>query len=224
MEQGAFALESKMLTICSTTGYLHQNGRILDPLSWTWIENGVAPVSPRPVSPREAVAWLSNRPGTRRRVVAVAGPRTGEPHQLAAATAVGQLIATMGCVVLCGGKGGVMDAVCRGVAEAGGFSIGLLPEPDDAEANAFVSVALPTGIGSARNTLIACGGVALVAIGGGPGTLSEIAFALHFGRPVLTLADAPMVPGILACDTPDDVVECLAAILLKVKTDNSHKS
>lgn len=117
-----------------------------------------------------------------------------------------------------------MEAVCRGVAAGGGVSIGLLPEPDDAEANDFVSVALPTGIGSARNALIACGGVALVAIGGGPGTLSEIAFALHFGRPVLTLAGAPAVPGAVCCDTPDDVVEHLAAILLKVKPLNVHKS
>ena len=105
-----------------------------------------------------------------------------------------------------------------------GSRIGLLPEPDDKEANDFVSVALPTGIGSARNTLIACGGVALVAIGGGPGTLSEIAFALHFGRPVLVLADAPYVPGAVSCDTPDELVERLAAILLKVKPLELHKS
>jgi uncharacterized protein (TIGR00725 family) len=157
-------------------------------------------------------------------VVAVAGPRAGEPYQLTAAAAVGERLATIGCVVLCGGKGGVMDAVCRGVAAAGGFSIGLLPESDDREANPFVSVALPTGIGSARNSLIACGGAALVAIGGGPGTLSEIAFALHFGRPVLTLADAPRVPGAISCDTPDDMVDHLAAILLKVKALAPHKS
>lgn len=205
-----------MLTVCSTTGYLHQNGQILDPLSWTWVEKGSAPVAPRPVSRREAVAWVSARPGTRRRVVAVAGPRIGEPHQLAAAAAVGERLAMMGCVVLCGGKGGVMEAVCRGVAAAGGFSIGLLPEPDDAEANPFVSVALPTGIGSARNTLIASGGAALVAIGGGPGTLSEIAFALHFGRPVLALAGAPQVAGAISCDTLDDTIDRLAAILLRM--------
>ncbi|WP_055038873.1 hypothetical protein [Blastochloris viridis] len=170
------------------------------------------------------MAWVSNRPGTRRRLIAVAGPRAGEAVQLETAAAVGERLAGMGCVVLCGGKSGVMDAVCRGVAAVGGFSIGLLPEPDDAQANPFVSVALPTGIGSARNTLIASGGAALVAIGGGPGTLSEIAFALHFGRPVLVIAGAPNVPGVVHCETPDEIAERLAAILLKVHPPEPHRS
>ena len=78
-----------------------------------------------------------------------------------------------------------MEAAAQGAAEAGGTVIGILPGPDPADANAFVSVAIPTGMGEMRNALIVRTAAAVVAVGGGYGTLSEIGLALKLGRPVI---------------------------------------
>ena len=105
----------------------------------------------------------------------------------AAAEVVGRDLAAGGAVVVCGGLGGVMEAACRGAKEAGGTTVGLLPGSDRADANPFVDVAVPTGLGEARNALVARAADALVAVGGEFGTLSEIALALKLGTPVVGL-------------------------------------
>ncbi|HSH23685.1 MAG TPA: TIGR00725 family protein [Acidimicrobiales bacterium] len=145
-----------------------------------------------------------------RRYVAVVGPGdAAEQSELVAhAEEVGQALAQRGAVVVCGGLGGVMAAVCRGAAAAGGTSVGLLPGVDRAAANPWVTFALPTGLGEARNVCVARSADAVVAIGGGYGTLSEIAFALRAGTPVVglrtwALADA----GIRPVDSPQDAAE-----------------
>src|SRR4029077_12583850 len=107
------------------------------------------------------------------------------PAQLSTALRVGELLADCGLTVLCGGRHGVMQAVCEGVARVGGVSIGLWPDTDAAHANPFVSVALATGIGEARNALIARASLCLVAIGDSYGTLSEVALGLQFDKPVI---------------------------------------
>ena len=81
-------------------------------------------------------------------------------------------------MIVCGGLGGVMEAACRGAKEAGGTTVGILPGADRAAANPFVDVAIPTGLGEARNALVVRAADAVIAIGGGYGTLSEIALAL----------------------------------------------
>lgn len=86
---------------------------------------------------------------------------------------------------MCGGLGGVMEAVCRGVRAEGGLSVGLLPDSDRAAANAFVDVALPTGLGEMRNMLLVRASDLVIAISGEFGTLSEVAFALRLGIPVV---------------------------------------
>ncbi len=85
-------------------------------------------------------------------------------------------------MLVCGGLGGVMEAACRGARSEGGMTIGLLPGTDREDANGWVVLALPTGLGEGRNALIVRAADAIVAIGGGWGTLSEIAFALRAGR------------------------------------------
>jgi uncharacterized protein (TIGR00725 family) len=104
-----------------------------------------------------------------------------------AAEAVGRGLAEAGAVVVCGGLGGVMAAACRGAASAGGTTVGILPGSSRAEANPWLTVALPTGLGEARNALVVRSVDVLVAVGGGYGTLSEIGLALRTGTPVVGL-------------------------------------
>ena len=119
--------------------------------------------------------------------VGVVGAGSAEPGTLAAAEQVGGLLARAGAVVVCGGLGGVMEAACRGARSAGGTTLGILPGTDRSEANAWVEVAIPTGLGEARNALVVRAADALIAIGGEFGTLSEIALALKTGKPVVGL-------------------------------------
>jgi uncharacterized protein (TIGR00725 family) len=101
---------------------------------------------------------------------------------------LGRRLGEAGVVVVCGGGGGVMEAVCRGARAAGGTTVGLLPGLDRSDANPYLSVSVPTGLGQGRNLLLVRSSDALVAVGGGFGTLSEIALALRTGVPVVGLA------------------------------------
>lgn len=120
-------------------------------------------------------------------VVAICGPGNARPAEVEAAAFVARRLAEAGATIVCGGLGGVMDAAARGAREAGGTVVGILPGPTREGASPHLSVALPTGMGEARNALVARAADVLVAIGGGPGTLSEIAFALKLGTPVVGL-------------------------------------
>ena len=100
---------------------------------------------------------------------------------------VGRLLAQRGAVVVCGGLGGAMEAVCRGASEAGGTTVGILPGPDRDAANRHVGVAVATGLGEARNAIVARTADAVIAVGGAYGTLSEIALALRAGKRVIGL-------------------------------------
>lgn len=100
---------------------------------------------------------------------------------------VGRLVAKNGAVLVCGGLGGVMEAAARGASEAGGVSIGILPGISRAEANQYITYAIPTGMGEMRNALIVRTSDVLIAVGGGSGTLSEIALAVKTGKPVIGL-------------------------------------
>jgi uncharacterized protein (TIGR00725 family) len=106
---------------------------------------------------------------------------------LADAEAVGAQLARRGAAVVCGGLGGVMEAACRGARSLGGTTVGILPGDDRTAANAWVTVALATGLGELRNGLVVRAGDAVIAIAGGYGTLSEIALALKAGKRVVGL-------------------------------------
>jgi hypothetical protein len=100
---------------------------------------------------------------------------------------VGRAVAAAGAVLVCGGLGGVMEAACRGARAGGGLTVGILPGRDRAEANRHVDIAIPTGMGEARNALVVRAADAVVAVDGEYGTLSEIALALQAGIPVVGL-------------------------------------
>jgi hypothetical protein len=120
--------------------------------------------------------------------VAVCGPGSATDEEERWAEEVGRRLAEAGAVVLCGGLGGVMDAAARGAAAAGGAVVGILPGEDRLGASDHLTVAIPTGMGEARNAIIARAADAVIAIGGEWGTLSEIALALKMGKPVVGIA------------------------------------
>jgi len=127
----------------------------------------------------------------------VVGPGEGgaAAGELEAAEEIGRLLAAAGAVVVCGGLGGVMEAACRGARSAGGLTLGILPGRDRRDANRFVEVAVPTGLGEARNALVVRAADAVVAVGGAYGTLSEIALALKGGTPVVGLGTWELARG-----------------------------
>jgi uncharacterized protein (TIGR00725 family) len=100
---------------------------------------------------------------------------------------VGRELAKARAVIICGGLGGVMEAVSRGASDGGGICVGLLPGARREDANPHLSLALATGLGEARNAVIAKASDVMIAIGGGYGTLSEIALALRAGKHVVGL-------------------------------------
>jgi uncharacterized protein (TIGR00725 family) len=137
--------------------------------------------------------------------VAVVGPGNAQAAHESAAEEVGRLIAERRAILVCGGLGGVMEAACRGARAAEGVTVGLLAGTEREDANAYVSVALPTGLGQARNAVVVRSADSVVAIGGGYGTLSEIALALRRGKPVIGL-DTWDIEGVQVADGPEAAV------------------
>jgi uncharacterized protein (TIGR00725 family) len=117
----------------------------------------------------------------------IGGGRCGAA-EYALAEEVGRLVAQKGATLVCGGLAGVMEAAARGAKEAGGTTIGILPGHDRARANPYLDHVVTTGMGHARNLAVVSSGDAVIAVGGGYGTLSEIGLAAKIGRPVVLLA------------------------------------
>lgn len=138
---------------------------------------------------------MSGEPRPRPYRIAVIGSSEAGDDELETAHRLGAALARLGAVVLCGGRGGVMEAVARGASEEGGLTIGFLPGDDPAAANAWITLPLATGLGEVRNALVVGSSEAVVAVGGAWGTLSEIALARHAGLDVGTLGQAP-TPGL----------------------------
>jgi uncharacterized protein (TIGR00725 family) len=126
---------------------------------------------------------------------------TGEEYE--AARKAGSLIGGKGAVLCCGGRGGVMEAACRGAREADGTTVGILP--DTGKGNLYLDVAIRTGMGYGRNVILVHSGDAVVAIGGGYGTLSEIAIALKSGKKVFGYRTWE-IDGVVPCSTPEEAV------------------
>lgn len=185
-----------------------------------------------PAAPDPTLASAANPdlpPPARPPQVAVFAASDGPPEMLAAAEAVGRALAARGCVLVCGGLGGGMRAACRGAKAAGGSTVGIIPGYDAIAANAWVDRVVCTGLGQARNALVAASGEAAIAVGGGFGTLSEIALALRLGRPVVLLggwADAlstaearAMLAGqpgrLLAAATAEEAVRSAVAAIVR---------
>ncbi|MEM7443122.1 MAG: DNA-binding protein [Pseudomonadota bacterium] len=190
------------------------DGAPLDPAAWCVGPAKAAETGPE-ITPLEAFQSLSESNSLRHLVVGVIGPREATVAQESAAEAVGRAMGQLGLTLICGGRTGVMRSVSAGCSSAGGLMIGILPGSHPDEANEFVGVPLPTGLGEARNMVIAKAARVLIAVGGSYGTLSEVAFGLHFSKAVIGLEGAPDVEGVEhAPDVPtaiDFALQALAA-------------
>lgn len=140
------------------------------------------------------------------RYVAVIGGGEANPEVAALAYDVGRELARRGVVVICGGLGGVMEAAAQGVQEEGGVSIGILPDPDRRRANPYLTYAIPTNLGHARNMIIVQAADAVIVIDGGYGTISEAAIALKLGKPVVALAVDWHLPELIRAENPKEAV------------------
>jgi uncharacterized protein (TIGR00725 family) len=149
------------------------------------------------------MAGLSSRP----RYVSVVGGTEASELVLALAEEVGRLLAQRGCVVVTGGRAGVAEAASRGAVLAGGSTVGILPGTTRAEANPYVTIPVPTGVGEARNALVVMDAAAVIALPGAYGTLSEVAFALLARTPVIVLGEGWDVAGTVPARTASDAVD-----------------
>jgi uncharacterized protein (TIGR00725 family) len=156
---------------------------------------------------------VSTKAAHARTYIAVVGSAEPGGDTDAAAEAVGRELARRGAVIVCGGRGGVMEAAARGARAEGGDVVGLLPGTDRSEGNPHLTIALATGMGELRNGLVVRAADAVIAIGGEFGTLSEIAFALRTSKPVIGLETWELakagknVPAIERASDPHDAVE-----------------
>lgn len=140
----------------------------------------------------------------KRRIAVIGGSRATRRH-LDQAFEVGRRIAEKGAILVCGGLSGVMEAASRGARQAGGLTIGILPGANPAEANAFIDIPLATGLGYTRNSLVAMNAEALIAVDGEYGTLSEIAYAIVYGKKVIGL-DTWDIRGVRTARSPEEAV------------------
>lgn len=140
-----------------------------------------------------------------RLIIGVIGGRRVKKNLLVTAEEVGRLLGEKKLPMLCGGLGGVMEAAARGAKEAGGLTIGILPQDNKEDANPYIDIPIVTGLGIGRNIVIARTADVLIAIGGEYGTLSEIAFALQLGRAVIGINTWDIKGVIKAVDAHDAV-------------------
>ena len=146
------------------------------------------------------------------KLIGVIGSRDCDEETYERARRVGELLAQRGFGVICGGLSGVMEAACKGAAEAGGFTIGVLPGDTPDSANPYVQFRIATGMGIARNVIIVRSSAAVIAVSGGPGTLSEIAHCLQLDVPIVGLRTHDVSPGIAQVSTPEEAVERAVAM------------
>ena len=111
---------------------------------------------------------------------------------------LGRLLAEEGFIVVCGGRGGIMEAVAKGAKEKGGLTIGILPGTSKEEANPYIDIVIPTGLGQARNQVNVLTGDVIVVVEGGAGTLSEVGLALAYRKPVLVLKESGGVASLVS--------------------------
>jgi uncharacterized protein (TIGR00725 family) len=146
-------------------------------------------------------------------MISVVGGDHAPPEAVRMAEEVGRELARRGCTLVCGGRGGVMEAACRGARAEGGHTIGILPTADSGGMNPYVEYPIVTGLGIARNSIVVLSGSAVIAVDGSYGTLSEIAYALQYGKPVVLLASwslsapGPEQPPLIRADSPGEAVE-----------------
>ncbi|PLW78561.1 TIGR00725 family protein [Cohaesibacter celericrescens] len=201
---------------------IDESGARLDERHWRWNPKVVADCDDRiehlpQLAPLDAVQYVYGRPTARRLPIGVIGPNEPTKDMCEAAEKLGRALAKLNVPILCGGRGGVMEAASRGAYEEGGQILGFLRGDDWRDANDYVTFPLATGIGHARNAIIAQSSLALVAVGGQYGTHSEAAFGLNFGKQVFGLCQAPDIDGVQHLETVESAINALVPILLHLR-------
>ncbi|MEW6162771.1 MAG: TIGR00725 family protein [Nitrospirota bacterium] len=140
-----------------------------------------------------------------KKIIAVIGAGITDEPTLKIAEEIGRLIARRKAVLVCGGLGGVMEAASKGAKSEGGITVGILPQNHKNEANPYIDISVATGFGEGRNVIIARTADAMIAVGGEYGTLSEIAFGLKMGKPVIGIITWD-IKGIIKASDPGDAV------------------
>jgi uncharacterized protein (TIGR00725 family) len=147
-----------------------------------------------------------------RKVIGVIGAGNANKSIYKIAEEVGRLIAKKDAILVCGGLGGVMEASAKGAKSEGGITVGILPQNNKDHANQYIDIPVASGFGEGRNVIITRTADALIAIAGEYGTLSEIAFALKMGKPVIGI-NTWDVKGIIKADSAEDAVNKVFEIL-----------
>lgn len=141
-----------------------------------------------------------------KRRIGIIGGSKPDRMSLHFAQKAGRLIAENGAILVCGGLGGVMEAAARGAKQVGGFTIGILPGTSLKDANPFIDVAIATGLGYSRNSLVALNSDVLIAIDGRYGTLTEIAYGCIYGKKVIGI-ETWKIDGIIKAKDPEEAVK-----------------
>ena len=150
----------------------------------------------------------------RKKVVSVIGGHSCTKKVEQIAKKLGKKLAKVVDILVCGGLGGTMEAICTGFKAGGGLTIGIIPSYDKNDANPYVDIVIPSGLGLARNVLVVKSADVVVALPGKEGTLSEIAYALQFGIPVISLNSWDM-PGVIKVKTVDEVAKKIGELLTR---------
>jgi uncharacterized protein (TIGR00725 family) len=192
--------------ILTPDGTVFAEDYALDTKTWTKRPADRPDTAPQ-MSAEELFQQLGQSASCRNLVVGIIGPREATKDQYATAEHIGRRLGALGLTLICGGRSGVMEAASKGCFASSGTMIGILPGSHPQEANPFVTIPLPTGLGEARNMVIAKSARVLIAVGGSYGTLSEVAYGLHFSKPVVGVEGAPDVDGVIHAASPEDAVE-----------------
>jgi uncharacterized protein (TIGR00725 family) len=148
----------------------------------------------------------------RKKIVGVIGGHSCTKEVEEIAIKLGKKLAKLVGILVCGGLSGTMEAVCQGFKVGKGLTIGIIPSYDKKDANAFVDIVIPTGLGIARNVLVVKSADVVVALSGEAGTLSEVAFCVQFGIPVISLKSWD-IPGVIKVKTVEEAVDKVKTIL-----------
>jgi uncharacterized protein (TIGR00725 family) len=200
-----------------TDKFYTEEGLFFDLNSMQWMNDTSLPTNKIKITYQDAVKKIQKSKNKIKIPVGVIGTNSPNEEQYAIAQELGDAISFLGLSIICGGRAGVMEAVCRGVAKNDGISIGILPEGNTDNVNKFVTIPLATGVGFARNAIIASSALCLVAIGGGNGTLSEIAYGLQFGKRVLSINCDLIVNKMEYCFSIEEIIEKICKVILKLE-------
>jgi hypothetical protein len=148
----------------------------------------------------------------RKKIISVIGGRECSKEVELIAKELGKKLTEVVDYLVCGGLGGVMEAVCQGFREGNGVTIGIIPSYDKKDANSYIDIVIPSGLGLARNVLVVKSADVVVALPGEAGTLSEIAYCLQFKIPVISL-NSWDIPGVIKVGSIDEAIARVKKIL-----------